>query len=395
MGISEITSREPVLQAIKEFDQLGREQFLETHNFGKANKYMLEYKGRYYDSKAIIGVAYKYAVDGALPLGTKELYGGEQVKKRLESLGFKVATVAKNKTWIFQSSPDYFEIRKYLEESLAKQQEITWKVSHFADKIIKGDNVFIWQAKGKSKNAEPSGIVALCKVVSAVGNIEEDALSKTLWKPNHEQSSEDTKRVRLEIKMLASTSQILTSDYLKNAEDAKTLRNMSIIKSPQGTNFKVNHEDAALLHHLWNLSICPLETDYYKTIESQAQDNENRSLDEIEQRYEANRKNNETSSTTTTIRVFKRNQDVVDIRKRRANYQCEVLGCTNKPFKTATNKWYCEVHHIIPLSEDGLDCPENTACLCPTHHKEIHYGKNADQLKEQLQQLRDNEKEPS
>ena len=50
-----------MLEAIEEFDQVGRNYFLKKYHFGHAKSYWLVYDGRKYDSKAIIGVAHKYA----------------------------------------------------------------------------------------------------------------------------------------------------------------------------------------------------------------------------------------------------------------------------------------------------------------------------------------------
>ena len=55
------TTRQSVLEAIEEFDQVGRNYFLKNYHFGHAKSYWLVYDGRKYDSKAIIGVAHKNA----------------------------------------------------------------------------------------------------------------------------------------------------------------------------------------------------------------------------------------------------------------------------------------------------------------------------------------------
>jgi 5-methylcytosine-specific restriction protein A len=60
-------------------------------------------------------------------------------------------------------------------------------------------------------------------------------------------------------------------------------------------------------------------------------------------------------------------------------------------FKKADGTSYVEVHHIKMLAEGGPDDPENVACLCPNHHRELHYGANADQLRDALIALRADE----
>jgi hypothetical protein len=53
-------SREGVLAAVAEFDEIGREAFLEKYGFGEARSYFLVINGRRYDSKAICCGAHGY-----------------------------------------------------------------------------------------------------------------------------------------------------------------------------------------------------------------------------------------------------------------------------------------------------------------------------------------------
>ncbi|MFG1998377.1 HNH endonuclease [Spirillospora sp. NPDC048911] len=90
MDLSSIT-REAVLEAIAEFDRLGRDRFLDEYGFDPARRYFLHYNGNFYDSKAIVGVAYR-SVAGR-PLSAREFSGGHQtVGRLLTRLGFEVVT---------------------------------------------------------------------------------------------------------------------------------------------------------------------------------------------------------------------------------------------------------------------------------------------------------------
>lgn len=42
--------------------------------------------------------------------------------------------------------------------------------------------------------------------------------------------------------------------------------------------------------------------------------------------------------------------------------------------------------------DGGADTPENAACLCPAHHREIHYGKEAAVLRGKLREARARER---
>ena len=57
MGLADIT-RDDVLAAVREFDRLGRDEFLRRYGFGRARAYLLEVDGKLYDSKAIVVYAH-------------------------------------------------------------------------------------------------------------------------------------------------------------------------------------------------------------------------------------------------------------------------------------------------------------------------------------------------
>jgi len=71
---------------------------------------------------------------------------------------------------------------------------------------------------------------------------------------------------------------------------------------------------------------------------------------------------------------FQRDPDVVAEALFRANGICE--RCKNPaPFIRKSNgEKYLEVHHIVPLSDDGLDKVDNVLALCPNCHRELHHG---------------------
>jgi predicted HNH restriction endonuclease len=89
--------------------------------------------------------------------------------------------------------------------------------------------------------------------------------------------------------------------------------------------------------------------------------------------------------------VFERNTLVIAIAKSRAGFRCEVVGCAHPLFVGKNRKPYCEVHHIVPLSEGGQDTIDNVACVCPAHHREAHLGQQAHELREMLATLRRSE----
>ena len=74
-----------------EFDALGRDAFLEKYGYGKATQYFLVRNGKYYDSKAIAGVAHGYEHPELGPLLSNKVHGGfGGAKTKLEELGFEI-----------------------------------------------------------------------------------------------------------------------------------------------------------------------------------------------------------------------------------------------------------------------------------------------------------------
>lgn len=75
-----------------------------------------------------------------------------------------------------------------------------------------------------------------------------------------------------------------------------------------------------------------------------------------------------------------------EIRKRvllRANGRCE--WCGQRGFLMQNGKLFLETHHIVPLSKDGDDNEKNVVALCPNHHREAHYGTNAEGMRAELE----------
>lgn len=89
MALSDLTSRDAVLKALAEYDQLGEQAFLKKYGFGPARAYFLVHEGKRYASKAVVAAAYGY--QHGTPLRAYDFSGGDAtVASKLEQLGFKV-----------------------------------------------------------------------------------------------------------------------------------------------------------------------------------------------------------------------------------------------------------------------------------------------------------------
>jgi 5-methylcytosine-specific restriction enzyme A len=67
--------------------------------------------------------------------------------------------------------------------------------------------------------------------------------------------------------------------------------------------------------------------------------------------------------------------DILD----RANGVCELCK-KEAPFLNDEGEPFLEVHHIIPLSENGPDILDNAVGICPNCHREAHLGINRSQI---------------
>ena len=88
----DVVGQQHVRQAVAEYDRLGQGEFLAQYGFGRARAYLLIADGKSYDSKAILGVAYRFAT--GRPLVAEDFSGGAQgAAAVLRSLGFEVRNV--------------------------------------------------------------------------------------------------------------------------------------------------------------------------------------------------------------------------------------------------------------------------------------------------------------
>ena len=74
------------------------------------------------------------------------------------------------------------------------------------------------------------------------------------------------------------------------------------------------------------------------------------------------------------VKDYSRDPDVVAEALYRANGRCEKCQAKAPFTKRSNGQPYLEVHHIIPLSQGGLDSLSNVISLCPNCHREVHFG---------------------
>jgi hypothetical protein len=114
------------------------------------------------------------------------------------------------------------------------------------------------------------------------------------------------------------------------------------------------------------------------------------SLDELLAKSRARSSQRSGRPTRRVLNAFEYDRDplVITIARKRAGHRCEVHECAHPTFETSEGVTYTEVHHIVPLADGGQDTIDNVACLCPTHHREVHLGVRAVELTNYLKERR-------
>lgn len=92
VNFAQVTPQD-VQEAVSEYDRVGQDEFLHGHGFGRNRGYELMVDGKAYDSKAVLGVAHRYAT-GALASSSEFSGGKHGAAKVLGDLGFEVSQPA-------------------------------------------------------------------------------------------------------------------------------------------------------------------------------------------------------------------------------------------------------------------------------------------------------------
>jgi predicted RNA-binding protein with PUA-like domain len=125
------------------------------------------------------------------------------------------------KSWIFQARPDQYDIRSRLRVGM----EVPWYATRFASEMREGDAVIFWLA------GPPS-----IRGIYARGHV-----SGTVYK-----DSEGAPRIPVRIDEILK-KHISVEQIRKNPE----LKDLSILRIPIGTNFKLEHSQFEAISNLF------------------------------------------------------------------------------------------------------------------------------------------------
>lgn len=348
MSFSELNEGDAVRRAVEEFDSLGREAFLERYGFGRSKEYFLDWNGKLYDSKAIVGVAHKYQFpeQGALTPG--DFSAGEiTVKRKLESLGFFVQV---------KHSPT-IEPGKILSNSELSR-------------------AFHCSTQGGMRKS--TRINALIIISNHVESVYEDRWERDTFYYTGMGLKGDQSLSFMQNKTLAESNKSSIGVHLFEVfEPNKYVYQGKAILAEKPFQEK-QLDSSGKLRTVWifplrlaDKNAMPLVTE--ETFNKKQERREKRAsrLSDQELSHKANKAPRKPGERQVVSKQFERNEYVAELARRRANGICQLCN-DPAPFRDKTGAPFLEVHHIQWLSRDGEDVIENTVGLCPNCHRRMH-----------------------
>lgn len=344
-------TRDHLLKAIGLFDS-GKE-----HRFAESTRYDVLHSGRRYPPKAIVGIASEL-VEGR-EFTPYDFSAGQSSKcfRTLEKNGFKIVLktgVESRSHWVLQGNPDKYDIDDYL----VRYNYIYWRAPKFRSELKVGDDVFIWRA---GKNA---GLVASGRISEAPRRADEvnfpDALGGDLWRS--EPDAPETIKVGIEIDeaRLDSEDGFIAREVFK---DDPILQACSLIKSPQGTVFKLSEEQFRAAMEVWSAPQKNLPSSAVHAAMEGAQ---------------------------VFRKHFARERSRLLIRKKKDSFRqvhdgqvyCEVCKFNfRKVYPLELGDGFIEVHHLLPLfSQDKTrrTTLDDLMLVCSNCHRMIHRTADAE-----------------
>jgi hypothetical protein len=146
-------------------------------------------------------------------------------------------------TWLFQANPKTFDIDAFL---ATRPSSFLWLVTRSGNSMRVGDRVFLWRAIAGEDEAR-SGVLAEAEMTDTPSERAEDAASRSFWLSGD--PAQPRLRVRLRtVRVAGSAKEVVQRKW---ALEDPVLRDMTILKAPNATNFLLTDEQAARLSALW------------------------------------------------------------------------------------------------------------------------------------------------
>jgi hypothetical protein len=214
-------------------DLRGRLQSLERSGFKLDNELSLKSEAERPRSYEYGAIAYKFYSAEVTPGDATINNDLELLLHEYQSLVSSRVGIEKRppKAWIFQCNPKWFNV----DAAISDLNELSWLVNQHAQEIRKDDQVFLWRSN------IGAGITAVGTILSDPMMMKEPAEEQRFIV---DQSRFDGNRLRVRLRVDQRVEPTLSRDLVLQEP---RLKNLSIIKAPQGTNFPVSNEEAAAL----------------------------------------------------------------------------------------------------------------------------------------------------
>ena len=141
-----------------------------------------------------------------------------------------------SRVWIFQANPQRYDILNALGDEF---DEDVWTVNQYKNEIHAGNIGIIWMS-GKE-----GGIYAIADIISNPEYMYDSEASTKYWSSDEDRSQKRL-RVRIKYRLKLINNPIMRRE-LKNLQE---LKNLSIFKQPQGTNFPVSNNEWQTISNL-------------------------------------------------------------------------------------------------------------------------------------------------
>ena len=364
-NLSLLTSREAVEEAIVECDELTRDVFLKKYRYKRSRLYPLEHRGKTYDSKAIVGVA--YGKQHGTPLRSSEFSGGlATVVALLRKLQFFIRDTA-HPARVLSVGNTYYR-KNLLEVYGGQMQAGIWTPKEFPV-------VFLFSGGNGEIYGYKDGWNVDRTVFRYTGEGQKGDMSFRAGNKAIRDHREDHKDL------------LLFTDLGKGKGVCYEGLFESINSGFEDGKDKGNQPRKRIVFDLVRVNSGALSEKNESTPQPRSPGSKTPSLEELRQAAYAAVDGNpaRTKSGTTQRTWFERSEAVREFVLARANGICEACD-QQAPFQRRDGTPYLETHHTTRLADEGLDHPQTVGAICPTCHRRVHYGIDRDEWNNQLKQ---------
>jgi 5-methylcytosine-specific restriction protein A len=358
MAVSDITA-DAVNKVLDEFDQIGREQFLQHYDIGPARGWYVLRNGRKYDAKAVLGAAHG-KLAGRRPLMAEEFHGGAASVGPLRKLGFEVQTPADTITQTIPFVPG---------KSYHRQHDI--------------HQAFGGQERGGIST--PDGVPFIFLFTGEGGN---QYGYQDGWKDDDTfEYTGEGQRGPMEFvrgnRAIRDHSLEGKDLLLFEAERTKGRYRYIGCFSCGSYNIRPGKDVDGARRDVIVFQLVPVEQVETDQTDTELLERNESSLEELRQAALRAAQENPSEGKDAIRKYYQRSQTIRAYILARANGKCELCG-KPAPFLRKNGTPYLEPHHTLRLADGGPDHPQFVGAICPACHREIHHGEHGASLNESL-----------